>query len=244
MIPNTLLLFVSIISIAQSAIICPDSTLEVLKVIYDSMGGNGWRDNNWLDNDYHYCEWSGVECDGKGEVIRISLSNKNLSGPISRFFSCLPYLKWLDLSNNNLTSSLDSSWLCKLNQLKYLNLESNFIYSPIPQCICDLSQLMYLHLGNNFLEGEIPRCFSKMIFLREFTAECNNLEGEVPEGLANSNKLESFSLNCNTNILCGNVENTELFNCDTLACTSCSSTDIYCPSMLELGECGMYGLIE
>ncbi|KAK7364431.1 hypothetical protein VNO80_13085 [Phaseolus coccineus] len=86
------------------------------------------------------------------------LSHNNLSGEISSFIqnysSCNnPVLERLVLSNNVIIGKLPN--LSAFSSLRYLDLSNNQLTGEIPESIGFLYQLQSLHLEENYLKGEI-----------------------------------------------------------------------------------------
>ncbi len=75
---------------------------ECLLSIYNATNGTNWTNQyNW-GSSRPVSEWYGVDTDENGHVVSLSLNNNNLSG--SLYVSCLPYLNYLNISNNGLSS--------------------------------------------------------------------------------------------------------------------------------------------
>jgi len=98
-----------------------------------STNGEEWNNNkNWLKSE-DYRNWKGVEVDGKGSVVGLSLPANNLMGILQEdIFVKLPDLVNIDLSGNNLYGELPVS-LIRLPNLKTLVLDMNSdLCGPIP----------------------------------------------------------------------------------------------------------------
>ncbi|KAL0300604.1 UNVERIFIED_CONTAM: LRR receptor-like serine/threonine-protein kinase FLS2 [Sesamum radiatum] len=60
-----------------------------------------WNDTN------HHCNWSGIACDPlSGNVVSVSLVDKQLAGEISASLGNLTYLQVLDLTLNSFTGRI------------------------------------------------------------------------------------------------------------------------------------------
>ncbi|CAA3031205.1 receptor 12 [Olea europaea subsp. europaea] len=103
------------------------------------------------------CNWYGVECSVTGHVIRLDLSDKHLRGTISPALQELQHLKYLSLTNNNMTID-NLNWLSDVPLLSYLDLSginlrnvTNWI-----QPITKLSLLEKLYLSGCQLHDNLP----------------------------------------------------------------------------------------
>ncbi|KAJ9678941.1 hypothetical protein PVL29_020986 [Vitis rotundifolia] len=135
--------------------------------------------------------------------------------------SCVP-LVFLDLSTNNLTSSIypwllnfsttllhldlsssglnDSIWeysFGNMSSLEYLDLSWNDLDDEIPNTIGDMGSLAYLDLSRNQLRGSIPDTVGKMALISHLDLSCNQLQGSIPDTVGNMVSLEKLSLSLN-----------------------------------------------
>ena len=103
------------------------------------------------------CNWSGVTCDGEGQVIGLDLSGEYISGGFentSSLFS-LQHLQKLNLAANNFNSAIPSGFN-KLVMLNYLNLSYASFVGQIPIDVSQLTRLVTLDLSSpsSFLLGQ------------------------------------------------------------------------------------------
>ncbi len=78
----------------------PENDRDVLEILYDRARGGGWTDaTNWL-TDEPLSEWAGVETDDSGRVVKLSLRDNKLRGPLHSSIGLLDRLVTLDLSRN------------------------------------------------------------------------------------------------------------------------------------------------
>ncbi|MCI28841.1 verticillium wilt disease resistance protein, partial [Trifolium medium] len=95
------------------------------------------------------CNWSGVTCDGEGQVIGLDLSGEYISGGFdntSSLFS-LQHLQKLNLADNNFKSLIPSGFN-KLMMLNYLNLSNANFVGQIPIEISQLTKLVTLDISS------------------------------------------------------------------------------------------------
>ncbi|XP_052877375.1 receptor-like protein EIX1 [Gossypium arboreum] len=82
--------------------------------------------------------------------------NRLTSGPIPDYFGNISFLEVLDLSINNLNSSIPNS-LYSLNRLQFLSLSDNHLQGKFYSAIGNLSSVTHLDLSSNLmLEGRLP----------------------------------------------------------------------------------------
>ncbi|XP_059281628.1 probable leucine-rich repeat receptor-like protein kinase At1g35710 [Lycium ferocissimum] len=100
-------------------------------------------------------DWYGVKC-LNGRVNMLNITNVSVIGTLYDFpFSSLPFLEFVDLSMNQLSSTIPPE-IGKLTNLVYLDLSMNNLSSSIPITLGDLTELQILYLHSNKLSGPIP----------------------------------------------------------------------------------------
>jgi RHS repeat-associated protein len=146
---------------------------NVLKDIYDTMGGSTWTNKmNWpttwptWSNSAAFASWFGV-----------TVANGDITG--------------LSLSNNNLTGQIPSS-IKNLKSLTSLVLEGNPLNAPVPTEIGELSNLASLNLGGCALTGTIPSSIFDLKKLVSLTLSSNNFSGGLPANIGNSTALQTL----------------------------------------------------
>ncbi|KAL6861156.1 hypothetical protein ACP4OV_016856 [Aristida adscensionis] len=124
--------------------------------------------------------WAGVVCDTRGRVIRLLLSNSNLTGIISPMIGNLSALVRLELDRNQLFGIIPPK-LGKLTRLLELTLNNNLLEGPIPETLGLLRNMTYLSLNGNNLTGEIPKAIiCNCSSLTYIGLRSNSLTGEIP----------------------------------------------------------------
>jgi hypothetical protein len=163
-------------------------------------------------------QWPGVTVSGfsadengtvlsGGNVTGIMLPGMNLTGIMPSTFSSFERLEAVDLSNNQITGTINES-LGGLLSLRNLLLSSNKLSGKIPVELGNLPELGFLDLSHNQLSGNIPEAFSALQRLAELKLQHNNLSGELPAVLATLGNLGYIDLQGNyfsTNAPSGNM---------------------------------------
>lgn len=101
--------------------------LLALKNLYNRLGGENWTEKKWsfLSNGRNKDELPGVEFNDQGRVTSINLYHNNLKGVLSADWELnLPYLTYLNLSQNNIEGDL-SPFLRYCSSLKSLYMSNN-----------------------------------------------------------------------------------------------------------------------
>ena len=196
----------------------PKLTEEEIK--YALLGGNWANFTNW-SNDIPIREWEGVTTDDQGRIIKISLNNKGLTGPIPPELGSLTHLEWLHFNSNRLTGPIPPELgnppnlealffpgnqlsgpippeLARLSKLKYLLLNGNGGMSgPVPAWLGNLANLEQLQLARNQFTGQIPPQLGNLTNLRILTLQDNQLTGPIPPELGNLTNLKRLRLQDN-----------------------------------------------
>ena len=121
----------------------------------------------------------------------------------------LSRLKFLHLSNNDLSGSIPNNFgikennISKLQYLEELSLDNNNLNGSIPTNFANLENLRSLDLSNNSLSGTIPSDLGNLALLERLRLNNNNLDGSIPSNLNNLRSL--FHLRVNNNRLDENI---------------------------------------
>ena len=120
--------------------------LLVLTAIYNNTNGENWkRKSNWL-SDRQISEWEGIEVNQEGNVIKINLSDNNLSGTIPKQIGDLKDVIEIRMNNNNITGNLPPEF-SNLQKLIYLDLTDNKLIGKLPQSVKEMTNFLSVVLG-------------------------------------------------------------------------------------------------
>ncbi|KAK7301881.1 hypothetical protein RJT34_12758 [Clitoria ternatea] len=180
------------------------------------------------------CNWFGVYCNSRGDVVEINLKSINLQGSsLPSNFKPLRSLKILVLSSTNITARIPKE-IGDYEELIFLDLSGNSLFGEIPEEICSLSKLKTLSLHTNNLEGSIPYTIGNLSGLVNLTVYDNHLSGEIPKSIGSLSKLQVFRAGGNKNLK-GEIP-WEIGNCTNLIMLGLAETSISgsIPSSIKL----------
>ncbi|KAL0328957.1 UNVERIFIED_CONTAM: LRR receptor-like serine/threonine-protein kinase FLS2 [Sesamum calycinum] len=165
-----------------------EAEAEALKAFKNSI----FNDPSSALLDWNDTNHSGIACDPVGNVVSVSLVDKQLAGEISASLGNLTYLQVLDLTLNSFTGRIPPQ-LGSCSQLTQLILYANSLSGSIPAELGNLKNLQSMDLGDNFLNGSIPESLCNCTALIELGFINNNLTGTIPQDI----ELQAFDLSEN-----------------------------------------------
>nr|AAK58682.1 verticillium wilt disease resistance protein [Solanum lycopersicum] len=127
----------------------------------------------------------------------LSLRDCQISGPLDESLSKLHFLSFVQLDQNNLSSTVPE-YFANFSNLTTLTLGSCNLQGTFPERIFQVSVLESLDLSiNKLLRGSIP-IFFRNGSLRRISLSYTNFSGSLPESISNHQNLSRLELsNCN-----------------------------------------------
>ncbi|KAK3037614.1 hypothetical protein RJ639_030391 [Escallonia herrerae] len=104
----------------------------------------------------------------------LNLRGCDISGPIPSGLENMTSLTHVDLSDNNLSSSIPH-WLYHFRGLNILNLRFNHLRGSISDDIGNMTSIISIDMSSNELEGRIPRSIQKLCSLEAINLAGNRL---------------------------------------------------------------------
>lgn len=146
------------ISVPITLVSIPKTEYEALCQLYKSADGANWMlSKRWdiTSDKINRYNWEKVTFDEEGHVTAIALPSAHLSGTIPPELFQMPYLKELNLSNNQLSGDLNKTLVEEelSNTLESLDLNNNKLTGFIPAAINELTKLKKLDLSYNRIDS-------------------------------------------------------------------------------------------
>ncbi|XP_009408555.2 LRR receptor-like serine/threonine-protein kinase GHR1 [Musa acuminata AAA Group] len=129
-------------------------------------------------------------------LLKLSMTNNNLSGNLPDNVAVFKSLEYLDISNNAFSGELPSG-IGKLRSLQNLTLAGNNFIGPLPDSIGGLASIKSLDLSRNLLSGPLPVALKGLRNLVYLNLSYNAFSRSIPTGLALLSTLESVDLSWN-----------------------------------------------
>lgn len=148
---------------------------------------------------YLFCALNPISWKDQSQFHHPPLSNiykvqyNALTGEISRLFCHLSSIVLLDLSHNNLSSTLPQC----LSNLLVLNLRNNNFRGTLLATYMERSRLKAIDMSHNILEGQVPRSLSNCTMLEILLLHHNQFHDIFPSCLGKLPRLRVLSLRFN-----------------------------------------------
>ncbi|KMT12638.1 hypothetical protein BVRB_4g090980 [Beta vulgaris subsp. vulgaris] len=179
--------------------------------------------SSWKPSDPSPCNWLGIRCNDKKQVVQLSLQSMNLQGPLPSTLQPLKFLNSVVLTSTNLTGEIPKEF-GDYEALTLIDISDNAITGKIPDEICRLQSLQTLSVHSNHLEGSIPSDIGNLSSLVYLTIYDNKLSGEIPPSIGRLQKLQVFRAGGNQNLM-GELP-AEIGNCSNLVMLGIAETSI------------------
>ncbi|CAN8315826.1 unnamed protein product [Cochlearia groenlandica] len=191
---STLLLLASTF-LTINALTCSPNQIQALINFKNEFVSDGCNRNDYLN---------GVRCDNAtGSVTKLQPPSGCFTGilqPNSTLFT-FKNLRYLNLTDNNFTSSSLPYEFKNLDKLEVLSLSSNGFTGQVPSSISSLIHLIHLNISHNDLTGSFPlvRNLTRLEFL---DISYNQFYGDIPFDLLHFKPFLSY-LDLKKNLLTG-----------------------------------------
>lgn len=172
-----------------------DSERRAMIEFYNALGGPDWIERDYWGSDRPVGEWHGVETDAEGRVVRLTIYDNNLTGPLPPVICKLERLHTLHVSFNKISGALPDG-LGQCRALKNLWVKGNKITGPLPDSVALLPELEYLDIHANEMSGALPTKWNtpKLKIVR---AEDNHISGDLPAQLLRQPSIEQVYIHNN-----------------------------------------------
>ncbi|KAK3002294.1 hypothetical protein RJ639_021224 [Escallonia herrerae] len=127
-------------------------------------------------------------------VLKINLNH--LEGPFPTAICQLKFLRYLDISENNIAGILPACF--SPPYIGFVKLSKNRLQGPLPHAIFNCTMLQILDLSHNQLTGPIPKWFDNLSSLRILLLNKNHFEGEILSQFCNLSELSLIDLSNNS----------------------------------------------
>lgn len=124
---------------------------------------------------------------------KLDLGNNSLTGSLESTWYTQNFLKYINVSMNRVAGQLPDNINSIFPNLLVLDFSNNEIYGHIPIELCQIRQLRYLDLSNNSISGEVPAClFTDHAVLESLKVSKNKLGGLIFGGMDNMSDSLSY----------------------------------------------------
>ncbi|KAL9160420.1 hypothetical protein ABFS82_08G198500 [Erythranthe guttata] len=124
-------------------------------------------------------------------------SNCGIKGSVPLEIGDLSGIVRLSLTDNELSGNIPLS-IKNMRKLQGLYLQNNDIGGFIPEGMCDLRSLVELRLSRNKFSGVIPECLGSIASLRSLSLDSNMFSSSIPSSVWGLNDLLELDLSSNS----------------------------------------------
>lgn len=143
------------------------------------------------------CSWPGVGCDiQQVRILNLTITGAGITGPVpENSVGKLMNLEFLDLNDNFITDLASDMW--GLSNLKYLSLSNNNLSGALSNNIGNFGALSSLDLSRNRLSGSIPQALGSLTVLHSLNLSHNLFSGSIPQEIFSLKSLVLLDLSSN-----------------------------------------------
>ena len=173
-----------------------DPQYRALKIFYNELKGDDWKNNSGWGEDCDYCQWFGIQCDNERNVTQLFLPDNNLSGVLPASLGSLSELRILLLDQNEISGRLPNE-LYNLTNLGFLILNNNRIEGELNPAIGSMTNIRWLLLNENNFSGQIPNELGRLSEALIINLNNNQFDGTIPPELSSLNSFLFLDLSFN-----------------------------------------------
>ncbi|CAL5205288.1 unnamed protein product [Lathyrus oleraceus] len=195
---------------------------QFFSVMKDSLKGNYPFDWGASNVEKPVCDFTGITCDNKGDIIKLDFSGwSSLSGNFpTDFCSHLPNLRVINLGKTKVKFPINNIINCSrieklimnqmhqsgtlpdfssLKALRVLDLSYNSFTGDFPMSVFNLTNLEILNFNENngFNLWELPKSFERLKNLKSMVLSTCMLHGQIPPSISNITTLIDLELSGN-----------------------------------------------